>query len=276
MVKRMLIFLLAGSCFLMGLFADTEEVMKTLPFLSQSEYQELFNGEIVDGRTIDGGRILQYFVQGTEAGKRSIQAQQAESGFSIAAVSYIPYGPKLKAMDAKTRQLTIFNTIRAISTQEGITYISWRAGNRPKVLIEKSAYMQDEKNLNTLLPDPVATELPISVQNNVFQRDTSFGGNRYVHTYKNSDKEIFVEIKNISSMKVFGIFTAVPKEKLTIAMATYQLDDGLLLTALTTIADRKPEVSVLGITVDLPSAFKRRITALQNWFVDQLDLIETR
>jgi hypothetical protein len=75
-------------------------------------------------------------------------------------------------------------------------------------------------------------------------------------------------------MRVLGIFTAVKSEQLTISMATYQMDDGLLLMALTTIKDRDPKVSVLGITVDLPSAFKRRITALQNWFVDQLATIE--
>ncbi len=276
MKKRILIFLLVCFWFLMGVFAGNEEIKRALPRLSQSEHQELLDGKIVDGKTIDGGQILHYFVEGTEAAKQASLAQQADTGFSIAAVSYIPYGPKLKAMDIQSRQLAIFNAIRAISTQEGLTYISWRAGNKPKLLMEKSAYMENEKDLNKLLPDPVATELPLSVQSYVFQRDTSFGGNRYLHTYKNSEKEIFVEIKNISSMKVFGIFTAVPKDQLTINMSTYQLEDGLLLTALTTIADRKPEVSVLGITVDLPSAFKRRITALQNWFVDQLNHIETR
>lgn len=76
-------------------------------------------------------------------------------------------------------------------------------------------------------------------------------------------------------MKVFNIFTAVGKDKLSISMGTYQLDDGVLLVALTSIEGRKPEVSILGYKVDLPSAFKRRITALQNWFVAQLATIET-
>lgn len=257
------------------LFALAQDLAATLPGLNESQLKELVAGEIIDGETIDGGSITQFFVEGTEGYERAMLAEQADNGFSIAAVSYIPYNPALQEMEMKERQLAIFNKIRAISTQEGITYISWRAGNKPKVLIEKSSYMKDSKNLNNLLPDPVAATFPYSVQSYVYQRDSSFGGNRYLHTYTNSDREIFVDIMNISTLRVFGIFTAVPKEQLHISMGTYQMEEGLLLSALTTIEDREPEVGIFGITVDLPSAFMRRITALQNWFVDQLATIET-
>ncbi|MDC7229145.1 MAG: hypothetical protein PQJ48_02450 [Sphaerochaetaceae bacterium] len=257
-----------------SLFAADQEIRSTLPALTSSQIQELLDGKIIDGETIDGGKITQFFAKGTEAYDRAVIAERSTNGFSIAAVSYIPYGPELKAMSKEDRQLAIFNKIRAISTQEGITYISWRAGNKPKILIEKSSYMEDSKNLNNLLPDPVVSTFPYSVQSYVYQRDSSFGGNRYLHTYTNSDEEIFVEIMNISTLRVFGIFTAVPKEQLHISMGTYQMEDGLLLCALTTIEDREPEVGVFGITVDLPSAFMRRIRALQNWFVDQLATIE--
>ncbi|MFA7113666.1 MAG: DUF6675 family protein, partial [Sphaerochaeta sp.] len=120
----------------------------------------------------------------------------------------------------------------------------------------------------------VATVFPYSEESFVYQRDSSFGGNRYLHTYTNTDKEIFVEISNISNLKVLGLFTAVKSGQLSINMGTYQLQDGLLLVALTSVRDRKPEVSVLGLTVDLPSAFRRRIVALQNWFIDQLATID--
>ena len=256
-----------------SLFAFAE-VRQALPALSESQYQDLERGSIIDGESINGEPIAQFFVTGSEAETRAKLAQGIGDGFSIAAVSYIPYGPKLQAMDDSERQLAIFNKIRAISTQEGLTYISWRAGNKPKELIEKSSYMEDDRNLNKLLPDPIATTFPRTAQSYVFQRDSSFGGNRYIHRYTNNDKEIFVAIKNISAMKVFGIFTAVAKDSLSINMGTYLLEEGVLLTALISIEGRDPEVSVLGYKVDLPSAFKRRITALQNWFVAQLATIE--
>lgn len=274
MLKKLSVLLVVGVWSVCSLFASAE-IRQALPSLSENQYAKLEAGAIIDGRSSNGEPLTQFFVAGSEAQARARLAQQIEDGFSIAAVSYIPYESRLQAMSDSERQLAIFNKIRAISTQEGLTYISWRAGNKPKVLIEKSAYMEDDRNLNQLLPDPIATIFPRTEQSYVFQRDSSFGGNRYEHRYTNSDKEIFVSIKNISSMKVFGIFTAVPKESLSINMGTYILDEGVLLTALISIEGRDPEVSIFGYKVDLPSAFTRRITALQNWFVAQMATIET-
>jgi hypothetical protein len=255
------------------LFAQTNELRDALPNLSDDQYLQLSTGALIYGLTIDGQSISQYFVQGTEAAAQALLAEGIEKGFALGAVSYIPYTPVLKAMDRPERQLAIFNKIRAISTQEGLTYISWRAGNKEKLLIERSAYMEDSKNLNKMLPDPIATVFPATAHSYVYQRDTSFGGNRYEHTYTNSDREIFVAIKNISSMKVLGLFTAVKSGQLSMNMGTYQLDDGLLLFALTSVEGRDPVVSALGLSVDLPSAFRRRIVSLQNWLVEQLNTI---
>ncbi len=268
MLVMMLLFTMMTS-----LPAASEEVRAALPMLSEAEYGKLAQGEMIYGISLDGPSITRYFVPGTEAAARAVVAQKIAKGFALGAVNYIPYTPALKAMDPPDRQLAIFNTIRAISTQEGVTYISHRAGDKERILIERSSYMEDDKNLNRLLPDPVATVFPKSAHSYVYQRDSSFGGNRYEHTYTNSDREIFVAIENISSMKVFGIFTAVKSRQLSMNMGTYQLDDGLLLVALTTIEGRDPTVSVLGLSVDLPSAFRRRITAVQNWLIDQLNTI---
>ena len=273
MKRTILVFVLMYTC-LIQLFAVNKELRSVLPNLSESQYEQLENGEMVYGGTIDGASINQFFVSGTEAKKRALFAESIDNGFAIGAVSYIPYGPKLKALDHASRQLVLFNKIRAISTQEGLTYISWRAGNKEKVLIERSSYMEDSKNLNRLIPDPVVEIFPYKTESYVYQRDSSFGGNRYIHTYTNSDDEIFVEIKNISTMRVLGIFTAMRPEQLTIQMGTYQLTDGVLLVALTTVENRSPEVSIFGLTVDLPSAFRRRIVALQNWFSNQLMSLE--
>ena len=276
MGKRVLTFCLVCCLGIGAIWANASEIRSALPQLSPEQYQALESGEMINEYALDGEPLTQYFVKGSESYRRAVEVQSIQDGFSVAAVSYIPYGETLKAMDKAERQLAIFNSLRAISTQEGLTYISWRAGNKPKLLIEKSSYMEDSKNLNNLIPDPVATVFPYSAQSYVYQRDTSFGGNRYLHTYTNSDKEIFVEIKNINTVRVLGIFTAVKKEQLTINMGTYQLDDGLLLYALTSIDGRDPVVSIFGLEVDLPSAFRRRIVALQNWFRDQLDTLENQ
>jgi hypothetical protein len=121
------------------------------------------------------------------------------------------------------------------------------------------------------LDDPVSTSVPPNASYYVYQRDTSFGSNVYQHDYETTDKEIFVKVVNLETIRVFSLFKAVDKGKLAIAMDTHLLEDGILLTAMATIEGRDPKVKVLGITVDLPSAFSRRTTALGNWFVEQLN-----
>ncbi|NCB01007.1 MAG: hypothetical protein EOM67_02435 [Spirochaetia bacterium] len=274
MIKKTLfitsVLLLLGSLYIFG----NNGIKEILPQLDDLSYEALLKGEIISSTTLEGNKITQFFPPNTYGEKNAAIAQLGENSFSLTALSYIPYGPKLKAMSKEERQLAIFNTMRAISTQEGITYISFRAGNKPRVLIEKSRYIEGPKNRTSNIPDPVETTFPLSANSYVYQKDSTFSGNVYEHIYTNSQDEIYVSIKNLDSMRAYGIATAVPKEKLSIALGTYQLEEGLLMYALTTIVDREPKIKVLWYTVDLPSSFKRRVTALMEWFVARLDTLE--
>ena len=156
---RTTLTLLLLILFITPVAADVQELGELLPLLSQSELNALIDGEILDGKTIGGGSITQFFVAGSEAGLHASEAENADDSFSIVALSFIPYGPRLKAMDRASRQLAIFNTIRAISTQEGRVHLM--AGRQQAEIAHRAfSYMEDEKNLNKLLPDPVATTFP--------------------------------------------------------------------------------------------------------------------
>ena len=275
MRKKLFVFCFVLFCFLATLTA-LPTLQSALPDLDDDAIQMLLNGEIISAKTLSGGTVTQLAPIGSKAFQQALGAEKKENSFSIAAVSYIPYPDSLKDLDTNQRQLVVFNKIRALSTQVGITYISHRAGDKPKVLIEKCWYMEDEKNLNVHLEDPVVSEFPLHAESYVYQKDSSFGGNRYHHIFTNSEQEIFVEIRNVSTLKVFNLFTAVPKDKLAMSMATYQLDKGLLVFSLSTIEDKDPQINILGYVVDLPSAFKRRITALQQWLEAQLYAEDTK
>ena len=270
------IFLITSLlCIIASIFATSaEDIKKVLPGLEQSARDSLIEGKIVSDSTIGGNYIAHLYPKASYGQTDAIKAEEADNSFSITALSYIPYGPKLKAMDKDERQLKIFNTMRAISTQEGITYISYRAGNKPRELIEKSRYIEDPRKRSSDLPDPVATTFPLTAKSFVYQKDSTFSGNVYEHIYTNTSEEIYVRIKNLDSMKAYGLITAVKKEKLSISLGTYQLEDGLLMYALTTIEDKDPQIQVLWYTVDLPSSFKRRVTSLMEWFVASLEEIE--
>jgi len=249
------------------LFAATIE--EAVPTLTADQISQLRNGDLVKGASFSDD-VTQLVPRDTIAATYVHSTLRKPESFTVVSLLYVPYPEHMKNMSESQRQVEIFNTMRSISTQEGITYISHRAGNKPKELIEKSWYIESEKGRRSI-PDPVSSTVPQTAEYYVFQRDSSFGSNRYSHSYQTNNSEIFLEVKNLETMRVFSIFKAVDKEMLAIAMSTYQLEDGLLLTAMATIEGRDPTVKVLGISVDLPSSFTRRTTALGEWFVEQLN-----
>lgn len=245
-----------------------ETIKEAVPTLTDEQVQQLLLGEMVRGRSFNED-VLLLVPHDSIAYEHLKRALEKPDSFSVVSLIFVPYSESLQQMSPQERQLHIFNTMRAISTQEGITYISHRAGNKPRVLIEKSWYLETPRSRSGM-PDPISAFVPRTAEYYVFQRDSSFGSNVYSHSYETSDSEIFVKVKNLETMRVFSIFKAVEKEMLEIAMSTTQLEEGLLLSAMATIEGRDPTVRVLGISVDLPSAFTRRTTALGEWFVDQL------
>ena len=244
-------------------------IKDVMPNLSEAQIEKLYAGKLVKGESFDED-VMVLVPQGTVASQHLQNSLQMPNSFSVVSLTYVPYPEHVKNMNEQERQVYIFNTMRSISTQEGITYISHRAGNKPRVLIEKSWYLEEPKGRNSI-PDPVSDIVPSTAEYVVFQKDSTFGSNVYSHQYQTTETEIFVNVKNLETIRVYGIFKAVGKDKLAIAMATNQLDDGLLLSAMATIEDRKPVINLLGYKVDLPSSFTRRTTALGEWFVARLN-----
>ena len=240
-----------------------------VPRLTEEQVAILENGGLLKGESFEYDVKALIPVKSIAMG-HLLDALGKPESFTVVSLTFLPYPEAMQSMTEEERQVSIFNTMRSISTQEGITYISHRAGNKPKELIEKSWYLETPKSRSSIA-DPVSTTVPQTAEYIVYQKDSSFGSNIYRHRYTTSATEIFVNVVNLETMRVFGIFKAVDKEQLAIAMSTTQVDKGLLLVAMATIEGRDPEVKVLGISVDLPSAFTRRTTALGEWFVDQLN-----
>jgi len=240
-----------------------------VPGLTESQITVLKNGGLLKGESFEDD-VKVFIPVGSIGMQHLLEALEKPESFTVVSLTFLPYPDAMRTMTEEERQVSIFNTMRSISTQEGITYISHRAGNKPKELIEKSWYLETPKSRSSM-PDPVSTSVPPTAEYIVYQKDSSFGSNIYRHRYTTSATEIFVNVVNLETMRVFGIFKAVDKEQLAIAMATTQVDEGLLLVAMATIEGRDPQVKVLGISVDLPSSFTRRTTALGEWFADQLN-----
>lgn len=239
-----------------------------LPDLSEKDYSALRAWEMLEAQTTRGGGIKHLAPKGSMAYERAAELEELEEGFSICNVTFIPYPYDFRNLTLEQRMLSVYNTMRSVSTQEGITYISYRRGNEPHLLIRDSWYLASPRS-RSRQPDPATSVLPEAEEYFVYQRDTSFGGNVYSHFYTIGEREIFLDIENLETMRVLSILPVVRPNQLNISMSAFFLDEGLLLFGSANI-DRDPVVSFLGYTVHLPSAFNRRITALQEWFISQL------
>lgn len=254
--------------FLMPL-AATESVRDALPSLSAEQIATLKDGGVLEASTSNGETVKQFAPKGSTAEAKAIESEKLEKGFAVASVALIPYPEKWKGMDEKARQLELFNTMRKVSTQSGITYISHRAGDKEKTLFKKSYYISDPEDKKSRIPDPVMDSVPSDLISYVYQEDTSFGGNIYRHLYTNTEDELFLDVTNFTTMKFAG-FTCVKPHQLSMCMSAYQTEEGIVLFSMATIKDREPNVQVLFINVDLPSSFLKRVTSLRNWFKAQL------
>ncbi len=267
MTSKRIFFLLLVLSITLSLSALSIE--DAVPGLTSDRIDELKNGQVLKGKSFqEDVRLL--IPDRSIAMEHLLEALEKPESFTVVSLSFIPYPEYMRGISEEARQVSIFNTMRSISSQEVITYISHRAGDKPKELIEKSWYLETPKSRSSMA-DPISSSVPPKAEYIVYQKDSSFGSNIYRHTYTTSETEIFVNVVNLETMRVFGIFKALDKGQLAIAMATTQVDEGLLLVAMATIEGRDPQVKVLGISVDLPSSFTRRTTALGEWFANQLN-----
>jgi len=272
-MKKLIIAIILASC-MMPLSA-LQSFRELLPGLTEEQYQSLTKGDALEADTIDTSDIVLIAPAGGITANRAASAKAVsdEKNFSVARTCLIPYPEKWAKDTVAERQLDIFNTMRQISTQQGITYISHRRGDRPYPLFEDTYYISDPDNIESKMPDPIATEFPKELVSYAYQVDTSFDGNVYRHTYKNSDEEIFLDVTNYTPMKYRGL-TCLQKETLSLCMSSYQTKEGLLVYSLAQAKNRTPVVTILFWKVYLTSSFMKRMTSLQDWFKGRIALVK--
>lgn len=258
-----IILILAVLC---SVFA-AKTVRQLLPQIG--EYAELLKeGQTLSNSTLADG-ILHIVPAGSLIQKRAQEATQEENSFTVGIVALAPYPEKWNGMSEKEKMVALMNIITAVSRQKGITYISRTAGYKPKTLIEESYCISDPVDPKSRIDDPVFTELPSSFTQYSYQKDNRFGGNTFVLDYNCTDTEVLLKITNHTKMK-FGPVTCVEEGKLSMYIDAHLTREGVLVSCLATVYDRKPTIRVLFYTVDIEQSFTRRITGLKDWFVEEL------
>lgn len=235
-----------------------------MPNLTEKELVKLMDNKVVSNYSTKSS-TLKYLPKASELEKRVSVIDIKTEDLFVECVTVIPLSSSMQKLPNEQRILKVFNTIRATSTQEGITYISYRKGNKPALLIKDSYYVARVGSKRPI-PDPIADSLPSYEQSIIYQKDTTFSGNFYEYTYFNSSHEISLDILNKTALAVFGILPAVKKEALTMSISILPVEEGILCYSLAYAPDQEPVISFLGLSVDLPSAFQRRMVAVQEWF----------
>lgn len=240
------------------------------PSFSEEQIQSLKEGTVFEAITSDGQRISSIAPRSSQGMSIAVKADRMYDGFSVSSVKFIPYPESFLNLSQSEREVYLFNLLRRISTQKGLMYISHLAGEKPTVLFKDAYMISNPDKTSSKIPDPVSTEVPASYNCYAFQKDNRFGSNVYSLKYTIKEGDFLMEINNYTAMKYMG-FSCVDKGALHMYLEVLETEEGFVLFTNAMIFGREPEVTVLFITVDLPSAFLRRTTALANWFEEQVN-----
>ncbi|AEJ18181.1 hypothetical protein Spica_0009 [Gracilinema caldarium DSM 7334] len=163
-------------------------------------------------------------------------------------------------------QLKLFNEIRALSTLKGIEYYS--ASRKKMRTFYEDSFVIDKPETKNPLPDPTDLVLPKETSLFAWQKDLTFGGNIYRYDYKTSDNSILFIQTNLTTLS-YGIFPLVAKENLKSLVCIIDIDEGLLLYAVTFARSS----TVPGVEGKIKDSFSNRTEAIYKWFATKADKI---
>lgn len=232
--------------------------------------------DFLDGQTVKYYSINDQYVPGiafdfTMGKSKALKDYNESDAFTLGLASFIEYPESWKELDYAEKKLNIINTLLSVSTIKGITYKSYSAGDKPKVLFSDAYTLVDKDSKKeaydvefSYAPDKYTYEIA------AYLKDSIFGGNKYLIRYDISESEIFMTITNYSDLK-FMFYKAMSKGELNMCVDVVMTKEGIALFALATVYGRDPVVKTPITEVDLPSAFMKRITSLKNWFVEEIN-----
>lgn len=264
-IKRFIVLLFVLVFAVLPAFC-LNSLRETLPSLSEEQIQRLLDGETIEAYSTKGEKTSVIAAANSIAHNMATDTEDLDYAFSVALVSFVPYNDEFKSMSESEKYLELFNTMQKISTVVGITYRSHSSGGEGEVLFS-DASMLSSANKKNRIEDPVFDSVPNRSSSYAYLKDSRFGGNVYKIEYYAYGDEIFLEITNTKNMKYMG-FSCVAANALHMYVDAVMTEEGILVYGLAVVYNQKPTVNVVVTSVDLPSAFMKRITSLKNWFTE--------
>jgi len=159
--------------------------------------------------------------------------------------------------------LSLYNTLRSISTMEGIEYFS-ASRNRMRTLFRES-YVIDSPESKQKLPDPLAEHIPTYSKIYIYQNDLTFGKNINSVEYFAYGDHLIMKTRNLKPMRYFFIpmvkagniinyFIFIPQEK------------NLVIYGLSSVHS----LTFFGLEKRKEASFYNRIKAISSWLLATL------
>lgn len=166
-------------------------------------------------------------------------------------------------LQSESALLSLYNTLRSISTMEGIEYFS-ASRNRMRTLFRESYVIASPENKQKL-PDPLTDHIPAYSKIYIYQHDLTFGKNINSVEYFAYHDHLIMKIRNLNPMRYFFIpmvqagdiinyFIFIPQEK------------DLLIYGLSSVHS----LSFFGLEKRKEASFYNRIKAISSWLLATL------
>lgn len=195
--------------------------------------------------------------------KKTILQELADLKPTMSVEVMTRYETGLGNLHSERGLLSLYNTLRSISTMEGIEYFS-ASRNRMRTLFRES-YVVDSPEGKQQLPDPLVDHMPAYSKIYIYQHDLTFGKNINSVEYFAYDDHLIMKTRNLTPMRYFFIpmvkagniinyFIFIPQEK------------DLLIYGLSSVHS----LTFFGLEKRKEASFYNRIKAISSWLLATL------
>jgi hypothetical protein len=165
-----------------------------------------------------------------------------------------------QAAAAQAELASVYGILRSLGSLQGIEYYS--ASRKKMRTFYAESYAIAGPESTTRLADPAFPQvgaIPVSETVYAFQRDLSFGANRYRYEYASSPDAILLASTNLTRMS-YGIVPVAAPGELSTRLLVIQAEDAILFYAAS--GARAPGL----VAGKLEDSFANRAEALFRWF----------
>jgi hypothetical protein len=161
--------------------------------------------------------------------------------------------------------LTVYNTLRAIGSLQGIEYFSASRGQM-RLFYEYSSLIKAPDEAAPL-PDTPLSAVP-AMPETLFarQKDLSFGDNRYRITMSSGRDFVWQSSVNLTPMYYKTVVPVAGAEALNVRVLVIAADDSMIFYA---VSSAKATV-IPGVRSKLEASFGNRAAAVYTWFAKRL------